>query len=213
MPKSKPTTYKQPSIVSGKSVKDILDMDVAQFNSLTTKDMQKVVGRLVSAGNKRARRLLNNGESALPLTRLMSSGGMLSTKDKNLNELRAEFMRAKNFLEDSRSTVTGNRKFKKTVIDQLKKKHNINMTVSQFDQFFEIYEKAKELNPTIANRRLKYGVFGLIAEEYQQKGDLLDGPDVDKIIERLTKQVNEIYEKQEAQEENEFSGVSEFFEI
>ena len=56
-------TYKQPSIVSGMTIQDILNMDNKTFNSLNTSDMRKVVGRLVSAGNKRLRSFERAGES------------------------------------------------------------------------------------------------------------------------------------------------------
>ena len=40
-------TYKQPSLVSGMTVQDILNMDNATFNKLTESEMRKGVGRLV----------------------------------------------------------------------------------------------------------------------------------------------------------------------
>ena len=35
--------YKQPSIVSGMTIQDILNMDIDTFNKLNTSDMRKVV--------------------------------------------------------------------------------------------------------------------------------------------------------------------------
>lgn len=218
MPKAKPTQYKQPSLVSGLSVNEIINMDIATFNSYNLKDMQKIVGRLVSAGNKRVRRMEQAGLKSTPVTKLMESGGMLSTKGKNLNQLRSEFMRAKNFLEDSRSSVAGQRKFRKEVIDKLAKDHNVKISVSQFDNFFEVYEKLKELRPeTDIIKAIKYGLFGVIAEETREVDE--NGKpkeiNVDEIVNRLAKQIDSIYEKNEArrQEDERMRGTSDYIDI
>ena len=91
--------YKNPSIVSGISISDILSMDNATFDSLGEKPLRMIVGRLVSAGNKRLRNFEKKQETSPAERYVMEHGGMFSTKGKNLNALRAEFKRAKDFLE------------------------------------------------------------------------------------------------------------------
>lgn len=198
--------YKQPSIVSGMSVQYILNMDINTFNKLNTSDLRKVVGRLVSAGNKRLRSFERAGESS-PATRHVSkSGGMFSTKGKDLNALRAEYARAKNFLQSKTGTRKGWKQVKKETIAGLKK-HGVEMTDSQFNDFWKSYEDLKELSPEVANRGLKYSVLKDVA-------DMVTDTDksADEIATALHENLSKIYEEQ-AGLNNGIDGVSGFFEI
>lgn len=198
--------YKQSSIVSGMSVQDILNMDINTFNKLNTSDLRKVVGRLVSAGNKRLRSFERAGESS-PATRYVAkSGGMFSTKGKDLNELRAEYTRAKNFMQSKTGTRKGWKQIKKETIAGLKK-HGVEMTVSQFNDVWKAYEDLKELSPEVANRGLKYSVLKDVA-------DMVTDTDksADEIATSLHENLSKIYEEQ-AVLNNGIDGVSGFFEI
>lgn len=194
-------TYKQPSIVSGLSVSDILNMDISKFNSLNQSDLKKVVGRLVSAGNKRLRTFERMGESS-PATRyVMRSGGVFSTKGKNINELRAEYARAKGFLQSKTGSQKGWKKVKKETSDALKKQ-GVNVTPEQLTKVLETYEDLKEIDPSVTNKNMKYKVLNEISE-------MVDDYDVNNIIEIMRNRMTEIYEGTD--EIN--NGVSEFFSI
>ena len=199
-------TYKQPSIVSGMSIQDILNMDINTFNKLNTSDLRKVVGRLVSAGNKRLRSFERAGESS-PATRYVAkSGGAFSTKGKELNALRSEYTRAKNFLQSKTGTRKGWKQVKKETIAGLKK-HGVEMTDSQFNDVWKAYEDLKELSPEVANRGLKYSVLKDVA-------DMMTDTDksADEIATALHENLSQIYEEQ-AGFNNDIDGVSGFFEI
>lgn len=198
--------YKQPSIVSGMSVQDILNMDIDTFNKLNTSDLRKVVGRLVSAGNKRLRSFERAGESS-PATRHVSkSGGAFSTKGKDLNALRAEYTRAKNFMQAKTGTRKGWKQVKKETIQGLKKQ-GVEMTENQFDDVWKAYEDLKELSPEVANRGLKYSVLKDVA-------DMVTDTDksADEIATAIHDNLSQIYEEQ-AGLNNGVDGVSGFFEI
>ena len=197
--------YKQPSLVSGMSIQDIMNMDINTFNKLSTSDLRKVVGRLVSAGNKRLRSFEKVGESS-PSTRYVEkSGGKFSTKGKDLNALRAEYTRAKTYLQSKTSTRRGWKKVKKETISGLKK-YGVEMDESQFDDVWQAYENLKELSPEVANRGLKYGVLKDIADM-----TLDTDKTADEIATALHDNLSEIYEEQ-AELNDEFTGVSGFFE-
>ena len=191
--------------VAGKSISDILSIDYNTFNILGLSDMRKVVGRLVSAGNKRIRRFENANESSPALNQVYRSGGAFSTKGKNLNQLRSEFARAKNFLEAKTSTRKGWRAFKKETIEGLKKK-GVNITEKQFDKVWQSYEKLKEISPEVSNRGLKYAVLKDISDM-----TIDDDINADDIVSRLQSDINDIYERNEGL--NYDAGVSGFFEI
>lgn len=199
-------TYKQPSIVSGMSVQDILNLDNKTFNSLNTSDMRKVVGRLVSAGNKRLRSFERAGEVSPATRHVEKSGGAFSTKGKDLNALRAEYTRAKNFLQSKTGTRKGWKQVKKETIAGLKK-HGVEMTEQQFNDVWKTYEDLKELSPEVANRGLKYSVLKDVA-------DIVTDTDksADEIAMAVHENLSQIYEEQ-AGLNNGIDGVSGFFEI
>lgn len=199
-------TYKQPSIVSGMTIQDILNMDNATFNKLSTSDMRKVVGRLVSAGNKRLRSFERAGESSPATRHVEKSGGAFSTRGKDLNALRAEYTRAKNFLQAKTGTRKGWKHVKNETIAGLNK-HGVKMTEQQFNDVWKAYEDLKELSPEVANRGLKYGVLKDVADMVKDTNK-----SADEIAMALNKDLSRIYEQQ-AGLENGVDGVSGFFEI
>ena len=184
--------YKQPSLVSGLSVKDILNMDITKFNSLTEKDMRKVVGRLVSAGNKRLRSFERAGESS-PATRyiLDKSGGVFSTKGKNLQQLRSEYMRAKGFLESKTGNRKGWAKVKKETIETLETK-GIHMTDEQWERFWKSYEKLKQLDKSVAEKEFKYTTLDNVID-YVRETDM----EPEDIATTLKEKLDNIYEEHE----------------
>ena len=199
-------TYKNQSIVSGMTVQDILNMDNATFNKLSTSDMRKVVGRLVSAGNKRLRSFERAGESSPATRHVAKSGGSFSTKGKDLNALRSEYTRAKNFLQSKTGTRKGWKQVKKETISGLKK-HGVQMNEKQFDKVWKAYEDLKELSPEVANRGLKYSVLKDVADMV-----IDDNKSADEIATAIHENLSQIYEQQ-AGLENGVDGVSGFFEI
>lgn len=199
-------TYKQPSIVSGMTVQDILNMDNKTFNSLNTSDMRKVVGRLVSAGNKRLRSFERAGESSPATRHVAKSGGAFSTKGKDLNALRAEFTRAKNFMQAKTGTRKGWKQVKKETIAGLKKQ-GVEMTEQQFNDVWKAYEDLKELSPEVANRGLKYSVLKDVADMVTDTNK-----SADEIATALHENLSSIYEEQAGLEHG-VDGVSGFFEI
>lgn len=198
--------YKRPSIVSGMSVQDILNMDIKTFNALNTSDMRKVVGRLVSAGNKRLRSFERAGESSPATRHVEKSGGAFSTKGKDLNALRSEFTRIKNFMQSKTGTRKGWKQVKKEVNAGLKK-HGIDMTESQFNDVWKAYEELKELSPEVANRGLKYSVLKDVADMVADTNKTAD-----EIATAIHQNLSQIYEEN-AVLSNGADGVSEFFEI
>lgn len=198
------TEYKQKSIVSGLSVKKILSMDVSEFNKLNKRDLQKITGRLVSAGNKRLRRAEEAGVTSPAFAFIRDNGGFFSTKDKNINQLRSEFVRAKNFLESETGTIKGAIKFRKESIAALKQQ-GVNISDENFDKVMRAYEGLKRSNPQIKAREFKYAVLQEIEE--------ITEPDTDEetLMTTINNRIEDIYKKM--QRDNTINGVSGFITI
>lgn len=199
-------TYKQPSIVSGMSVQDILNMDIDTFNKLGASDMRKVVGRLVSAGNKRLRSFERAGESSPATRHVVKSGGAFSTRGKDLNALRAEYTRAKNFLQSKTGTRVGWKKVKKETVKELQKQ-GVDVSPEQFNDLWSAYENLKELDPEVSTKKLKYSVLTDISNMIEDRRTTPE-----EIATELHNKLDLIYE-QRAELENDGNGVSGFFEL
>ena len=196
--------YKQPSIVSGLKIKDILNMDVSDFNKLGIKDLQKITGRLVSAANKRYRRAKEQGVES-PAFSYVEKTGVFSTKGKNINQLRAEFVRAKNFLEAETSTIKAAKQFMKESIEALKKE-GVTLTEDNFKDVMKLYESLRKEDKTIMERRLKYSVLQEL-ESYVTESKLSD----EDILTVMKNKLDKIYVEEQKLLEN--NGVSGFFEM
>lgn len=199
--------YKNPSNVSGKSIKDILSMTPQELNSMDISDLRRTVGRLVSAGNKRVRRFTNKGESSPAVDKLMRSGGLLSTAGKNINQLRMEFARARNFLTSEVSTRRGWARVQKQTINALQK-NGVNIDKKDFNVFWKAYENVKEKNPEIANKALKYSAMKEVAEVVSEK----KYSDAEDITNMIKKRLESSYENMQEDERN-ATGISDFLEF
>ena len=198
-----PSKYKQPSIVSGMSIKDIVNMDIRTFEKLSESDMRKVVGRLVSSVNKRMRRFEEAG-IVTPATRaLEKSGGLLSTKGKDLNQLRHEYARARNFLNMETSSQAGYRRVQKQTIKTLKER-GVDVSAEDIDEMWRIWDDLTELDPSIEMSGNKYTLLQDIA-------NMPDDIDFDEKRKQAKDLWNKLYEDQQRARNEEF-GVSGYFE-
>ena len=207
MPRQKPKKYKQPSLVSGLSIDDILNMDIVDFNRLSEKDLKLVVGRMVSAVNKRLRRFAKKGISTPATRALMKSGGVLSVKGKNANQLRKEYARARNFLNMETSTQKGYKKVQEKITDTLQQR-GVNVEPDELDELFEVWNDLIEIDPSVS----------LNKDKYQLMQDIANMPDdinVSEKIQKAKERYTEIYEQQQEEFGKEVTlyGVSGFFEI
>lgn len=207
MPRQKPKKYKQPSLVSGLSIDDILNMDIVDFNRLSEKDLKLVVGRMVSAVNKRLRRFAKKGISTPATRALMKSGGVLSVKGKNANQLRKEYARARNFLNMETSTQKGYKKVQEKITDTLKQR-GVDIEPDELDELFEVWNDLIEIDPSVSLSKDKYTLMQDIA-------NMPDNIDVSQKLEKAKERYTEIYEQQQEEFGKEVTlyGVSGFFEI
>ena len=176
---------------AGKSIEELMNIPQDEWEGLSKKDMRSVVQRLASAANKRVDRMQKNGISSPALRQLLENGGRVSTKGKDLAALRAEFARAKNFLQSETSTISGYNKFVQDNIDALKE-HDVDIDKKNFEDFWRVFDRIKEMDPSVENSALKYNIMQAIADEFDEN-DI----DVDYITERMLDQIDLIYESQE----------------
>ena len=134
--------------VKGLSIKDILNMDFSDIQKLTRKELANVTSRLVSASNKRIRRLEKSelGESpALRSLQTRTGENRLSVKGKSQGQLQRTFTEAKHFLNLKTSTIGGY----KSVVKNIKKSvsERTGRSISEIDvsKLYSTLHKAQEL--------------------------------------------------------------------
>ena len=92
--------------VGGKSIQDIMNITKGDFLSFDISSQRKIVGRLVSASNKRARRVLNSGRK-ITLKSYVKKGKFSVKGLNSAEELWKEQERATEYLSRKTSTLRG----------------------------------------------------------------------------------------------------------
>lgn len=87
-------------------------------------------------------------------------------KPTDRNKMISEIQKMRKFLSDETSTLSGWRTVQDRIIKELDKK-GITLDNNDFDEFFDIYEKIKELSPQVAQKEHKYNAFEQITENIE----------------------------------------------
>lgn len=132
---------------SGLSWQDVIELDPTHIRGISQKSLAKLTSRLVSAYNKRAKRLEQSGlAEASPAYRgLMKEGKTrLSVKGKSYNDLMSTYADAKRLLTERKTFSIGGTKelIEKTAERIGHKFENQN----ESHQFWEAIDKLKEKN-------------------------------------------------------------------
>ena len=205
--------------VKGLKITDIMNIDLDTFNRLNESELRAVTSRLVSAGNKRIRRLQSKNINA-PAMQGLGKEKTFSTKlssevskQQRINKLRSEFARARTFLSSETSTIGGYKKFVRKTKQRIA--NELNMSVKDVDKklnvgkMFDLLHKAQERGIVSSYRGSKGSeqARNIIAEI------LIDKPDASEedIMDWLQEQSDELYEDQEELEE--FEDDTEEFEL
>lgn len=197
--------------ITGKTVEDILNIPLKDLNKMTESQLRTVVGRLVSAGNKRMRRFLaKKGKLPYRVEGYYSYDKMkFSTVGKDRQELMEEFKRAKAFMKSETTSLKGTKKVEKKVKQSLKK-YGVNLSdlsPEDYERFWAVYKVLRERHPDIKYvRGYKYQVFDTIKSVLPGDSTI----DLNEIINRMESELQNIYEKASSLSEQ---GTSRFFEI
>ena len=188
-------------------IKMLLNLDAKTFDKLDADKMRKIVNILAKEANKRISEFKKVGEESPATRSVEKSGGRFSSANKNLNALRSEYIREKNYFESKTGEIHQYHKFQDTVIDTLEADHNIYLTRDNWGELWRTYDKVKELNPKAAHLEIKYKVINVINEmiiEGKKSGD--------EIVLEVKNKAKDIYEDY-MKEESKKPSVSKFFDI
>ena len=126
-------------------------MDWEQLNNLTESEMKQITSRLVSASNKRIKRLEQTtmGTSSFAYQKVESRGKKFSVRGKNLNQVKQEFKLAKQFLQYKTSTVSGWKKYRSKMEQRVSGEtygESQQWKDATWKKFWKVYRRFEETN-------------------------------------------------------------------
>ena len=200
--------------VKGLKITDIINIDLDSFNRLNESELRAITSRLVSASNKRIRRLKEhdiNSPAIQSLGREQSFSTKLPqniSKQQRVNRLRAEYSRARSFLTAETSTISGFNAFKKRTIERIKSEMSLPEQIlsdkidkMDFNKLFKILHTAQKKGFVSSMR----GSAGSVHARNVIAEILIDNPRISqkKILDWLERTSTDYYELKEEEELNE----------
>lgn len=206
--------------IRGKTVEQIVNMPLKELEKLTESQLRTVVGRLVSAGNKRMRRMENfamKGDKSSGAQYLFIQNGQMgtyqqlkfSTVGKDKDALLQEFKRASSFMKSEKTSLKGIKGIRKKSLEGLRQMgiDIKNLSQTNYDRFWRAYDRLKELNPTIDEKKFKYAIIDKMSQIVSGMKEI----DIEELINSMEQQLTEIYEEQEKLKQGD--GTSGFFDV
>ena len=195
--------------VKGLTIQDIMNMDWEQLNRLSTKEMKQVTSRLVSASNKRIRRLekTERGTSSFAYQSVESRGRKFSVRGKNVGQVKQEFARAKQFLGYKTSTVKGWKEYRKKVEERTgyaTEGESINWSEKTWGKYWKVYRRFEETH----GGTFKKGDSDRIQ---QMLTEIMNSNDKRKSADSFQRMIEDEYE--DLYESEEFDDIDDYFDI
>lgn len=191
-----------------------INYTIKQLQSLSRRDISKIVSKLASAANKRLKRIelagLEDYSSAYRYVK--SSGGKFSVKGKSKEELLLEYKRVKGYLSSQRttSTVAGTRKSKEE--NERKVANRLGITFKnekESKDFWQAYNKYADSHRSDVYNQGSGTIQRLIAQRVEQ-GKSLNASSITKMINKYIEAEREELSRIEREEFTElFDRVSE----
>lgn len=184
--------------VKGLKLDTILNMDWEQLNSLSESEMKQITSRLVSASNKRIRRLEQTtmGTSSFAYQKVESRGKKFSVRGKNLNQVKQEFKLAKQFLQYKTSTVSGWKKYRSKMEKRVSGEtygESQQWKDATWKKFWKVYRRFEETNGGTFKKgdsdRIQQMLHEIFTDEDKRHS-------VDYFSDVLDEKYNELYEEE-----------------
>ena len=137
--------------VKGLSINDIMNLSWERLNKLSEKELKQVTSRLVSASNKRLRRLENTtrGKSSFAYQTVENRGRKFSVRGKDIDDTKQEFKLAKQFLNYKTSTVKGWKAYRESVEERTgyaTEGESLNWTENTWKKYWKVYRRFEEIH-------------------------------------------------------------------
>jgi hypothetical protein len=127
----------------GVSTEAIRETDIESLNTWDRRTIARAVRRLADTANKRIKKFEEKGLESPAYLNVQKSGGKFSTRGKTVNQLRTEFIRARNFLGMKTATIKGYEKVKTDFFDRVEATTGQRMVLDDDDlnKFWRLYDQ------------------------------------------------------------------------
>lgn len=195
--------------VKGLKISDIVSIDWERLNKLSEKDLRSLTNRLVSASNKRIRRLekTTRGTSSFAYQSVQERGRKFSTRGKNVNQLKQEFKLAKQFLGYKTSTVKGWKEYR-TKVEQrtgyATEGESLDWSERTWEKYWKVYRRFEETH----GGTFKKGDSDRIQ---QMLTEIMDSSDKRRSADTFQRMIEDEY--QDLYESEEDEDIDDYFDI
>ena len=179
------------------TLEQVMNLTWDQINKMKLKELKAATKIVGDVANKRIKRLEKSDYIATnALNAVRDGGGGFSIKGKNMNQLRGELNRARQFINAKTSTVTGAKKVYKAREKALygtpsQTREEAIKRAQQSSKVEEVYGKFLQLNPTSKNTIGSDKVRSAVAEIVDDNPDM----SVDDLLEMMSDRYMELYEE------------------
>ena len=188
------------------NIKDILEYDWDDIRKMKRSELGKAVTQLSSAANKRIKRFREAGVTSPAVSEERMFLERFSGKGKNLNQLRSEYVRLKEFLQSETSTLRGWNKVVKETTETLQGM-GVNIPKEDVPGVMKLYGRLKSEFPDLVVSKELYTP--IIQEMYDR---IQQGEDTDAVVNDMKSLMVEGYEQRERLNNDfELGGVSGYF--
>lgn len=195
------------SYVRGRSTASLLDMSIGEFSRLNKTQLRQVVSRLSDTANKRMQSLQKTGVLSKALRDAEKSGGKFSTRGKGLDELRAEYMRVRDFLNDRSSTVRGAKAVEKDIIKKITDIYGEDLKGVDVRKLLSDFFDLQDYDEEYQAQKMRYGhMIDTNNMEAYNEGELND-------IRRLSRRLTSLINRELAPGGKSYDGVSQWFDV
>lgn len=145
--------FKSTLNVGGLSVQDIMNIDYDTIVKMDEENIKKLASRLVSASNKRIRRLANSqiGQKSPSYKNYLNRGKGFSIRGKDRNEVLSEYSQMIDFLKQKTSTIRGWKDVRNKVLDDINSRFGSNLNHDEANELFDLINEAKSKYPNLAD--------------------------------------------------------------
>lgn len=197
--------------IKGLKISDIMDISWEKLNSLNLEDMRQLTGRLVSASNKRIRRLstAKRGTSSFAYQYIEERGKTFSTLGKDINQLRTEFKTAKQFLSMKTSTIRGWNKYRKEMEQRtgyITDDESKEWSDSTWKKYWKVYRRFSETH----GGTYKKGDSDRIQ---QMLMNIMNSNDKRRSVDSFQKMIEEEYTEMYENSFSDTSDITDFFDL
>lgn len=195
------------SYVKGRSTASLLDMSIGEFSQLNKTQLRQVVSRLSDTANKRMQSLQKTEVLSKALRDAEKSGGKFSTRGKGLDELRAEYMRVRDFLNDRSSTVRGAKAVEKEIIKKITDIYGDDLQGVNVKKLLSDFFDLQDYDEEYQAQKMRYGhLIDTNNLEAYNEGELND-------IRRLSRRLTSLINRELAPGGKSYDGVSQWFDV